>query len=98
MSAEPQVKANAEDPRVTKTEVQSQSETKKNEAVPKEVETKEGSTETLNEINWRKFRQEREIERKQKAESDRKSAEKAAEVEALKRALEAVVNKPVPTP
>lgn len=48
-----------------------------------------------NQENWKKFREQRELERKQKEESDRRATEKAAEAEALKAALEALTNKPV---
>lgn len=50
--------------------------------------------ETPEKINWRKFRQEREIDRKAKAEAEKRASEKAAEAEALKAALESIVNKP----
>ena len=49
-----------------------------------------------NEVNWRKFREEREKERKAAQELAEKARQKEAETEALKKALEAVVNKPQP--
>jgi len=49
--------------------------------------------ETQEQINWRKFRQQREIERKQSEENARRADEKAKEAEALKAALESVLNK-----
>lgn len=52
--------------------------------------------ETQEQINWRRFREAREIDRKQKIEAERRAAEKEAEAQALKAALEAVVNKPSP--
>jgi len=48
--------------------------------------------ETQEQINWRKFR-----EVKEKEESDRKAKEKEAEAEALKKALDAVINRNTPS-
>ena len=45
------------------------------------------------EINWRKFREQREIERKQKIEAERIAAEERAKAEALKAAMDALLNK-----
>ena len=50
--------------------------------------------ETEEQINWRKFREQREIDRKQKEEAARIAEQKAKEVEALKHAMEALLNKP----
>ncbi len=47
-----------------------------------------------NDINWRKFREDRERERKAAEEAMRKAAEKEAEAQALKAAMEAILNKP----
>jgi phage-related minor tail protein len=47
-----------------------------------------------NKENWKRFREQRDLERKQKEEADKRAAEKAAEAEALKAALEALTNKP----
>lgn|SRR5574338_705192 len=52
--------------------------------------------ETIEQINWKKFRQDREIERKQKEEALKRAAEKEAEAQALKAAMEAILNKPQP--
>jgi len=49
--------------------------------------------ESQEQINWRKFRQEREKERKAKEESDRRAEAKEAEANALKAAMEALLNK-----
>jgi hypothetical protein len=49
--------------------------------------------ETPEQINWRKFREQREIERKQKLEAERKAAEKEVEASALKAAMDAILNK-----
>lgn len=57
------------------------------EAAP-EIKTEE------NRDNWRKFREQREAERKAREESERRAAEKSAEAEALRAALEALANKP----
>jgi hypothetical protein len=53
-------------------------------------------TENLQDINWKKFRENREKERKEREELERDRAKKAAENEALKAALEALANKPNP--
>ena len=53
--------------------------------------------ETQEQINWRKFREAREIERKQKNEAEKRASEKEAEAAALKAALEAIVNRPAPS-
>jgi hypothetical protein len=50
--------------------------------------------ENIEEINWRKFRQQREEERKQKEAAIAHAKQKEQEAEALKRAMEALVNKP----
>lgn len=46
-------------------------------------------------INWRKFREQREIDRKQKEEAAKIAEQKAKEVEALKMAMDAILNKPI---
>lgn len=50
--------------------------------------------ETPEQLNWKKFREVREIERKQKLEAEKKAVEKEAEVQAYKAAMEAILNKP----
>ena len=64
------------------------------------TESVKPTEETQEQINWRKFRQEREKERrereedrKKKEEAERKAAEKEAEALALKMAMEAILNK-----
>lgn len=47
-----------------------------------------------NKDNWRKFREQREAERKSREDSERRATEKSAEAEALRAALEALANKP----
>lgn len=54
----------------------------------------EPPAENQEQINWRKFREARELERRQKVEAEKKASEKEAEVQALQAALAAVVNKP----
>lgn len=49
------------------------------------------SEETPEQINWKKFRSKREIERKQKADAEKRAQQKADEAEALRSALEALV-------
>lgn len=50
--------------------------------------------ETPEKINWRKFREAREKERKEKIEIEKRAAEKEKEVAALKAAMEAIMNRP----
>lgn len=65
------------------------------EQVEKTVDSAvENKEETPEQINWRKFRQEREKERKQAEEMARIAQQKQKETEALKAALDAVLNKP----
>lgn len=45
-------------------------------------------------INWKKFRETREIERKQREEAERRASEKEAEAQALKAAMESLLSKP----
>lgn len=61
------------------------------------AQTEAPQEETQEQINWRKFREAREIDRKQKIEAEKRAAEKEAEAQALKAALEAVINKPSPS-
>jgi len=56
----------------------------------------ENTNETPDQINWRKFREVRDKERKEKEVSDIRMKAKEEEAEALKAALEAVLNKPQP--
>jgi len=46
-----------------------------------------------NQENWKRFREEKEKERKQRIEAEKIAAQKAAEAEALKSAMEALLNK-----
>ncbi len=66
--------------------------------VAAQAESPSQETTDVQQVNWRKFRQEREKERKEKEEADRRAreerdraAQKDAEVAALKAALESVV-------
>ena len=70
-------------------------ENKNIETVQKDqaTETPIQETETIEQINWKKFREQREIERKQKEAAERLAHEKQAEAEALKAAMEAILNK-----
>lgn len=52
--------------------------------------------ETQEQINWKKFREQREVERKQKEAAEKRANEKEAEALALKAAMEAILNKPSP--
>jgi len=61
-----------------------------------ENNTQNASTEQVEnpyDVNWKKFREAREVERKQRDEAQKRAAEKAAEAEALRIALEAALNK-----
>ncbi len=58
------------------------------------VETVQPIVENEQEINWRKFRQQREEERKQKEAAEKYAREKENEAIALQNALNALVNKP----
>lgn len=50
--------------------------------------------ETEDQINWKRFREDREKDRRQREEDAKRIAQKEEEAKALKAALEAVVNKP----
>lgn len=50
--------------------------------------------ETQEQINWKKFREAREQDRKDKAVAEKIAVQKSAEAEALKAAMEALVSKP----
>ncbi len=57
-------------------------------------ETENQAIETPEQINWKKFREERSRERKEKEEIERDRARKSEEIAALKAAVEALANKP----
>jgi hypothetical protein len=59
-----------------------------------EPENKEKEPESGENINWKKFREQREKERKEKLAIEEDNRKKAEEVAALKAAMEAVLNKP----
>lgn len=62
-----------------------------NQSIPENL----GSTqETVDQINWKKFREERKREREAKENSDRELAKKSEEVNALKAVVEALASKP----
>lgn len=66
-------------------------------AIQENTQAPEGAQEeTIEQINWRKFRKKREEERKQLEEEKIKNKKQAEEISALKSAIEAVVNKPSP--
>lgn len=54
------------------------------------------TTETPEQINWKRFREAREQDRKAREAAEREAAKKKEEIEALKAALDAVVSKPAP--
>lgn len=64
-------------------------------AVPEVTQAAQANqAETESDKNWRLFRQQREEERKQKEAAEKYAKQKEEESEALKRAMEALVNKP----
>jgi hypothetical protein len=54
------------------------------------------STEEYQQQNWKKFREQRELERKQKEEAEKIAREKEKEAAALKAAMETILNKQSP--
>lgn len=67
------------------------------ETVQPEVEkTVDKAQETPQEINWKLFREQREIERKAKEAAEKLAAEERAKAEALKAAMESLLNKNTP--
>lgn len=54
--------------------------------------------ETQEQINWKKFRETREKERKEKEAAEKRAADREAEANALKLAMEALLNKSQPQP
>lgn len=82
-------------PEVKQTEdiVQNKTETHQEES-NKVLKENVQQEETTEQINWKKFRQQRDLERKQAEEVAKRAAEKEREAEALKAALDAVLNKP----
>lgn len=76
-------------------EVKQENISKPQENQPKEqTEEKPLIKSEENEANWRKFREERERLRREKAEADALAQRKAQEAEAMKAALEAMMAKP----
>jgi len=69
---------------------------KEKEKIQPEVNTSSEvvQEETPEQINWKKFREDRVRERKEKEEAQRIAQQKQEETESLKRVLEEVVNKP----
>lgn len=62
----------------------------------KTEQPKTDNQETPEQINWKKFREAREQDRKAKEIAEREAAKKAEEVAALKAAMEALLSKPAP--
>lgn len=77
---------------------QVQTDNKVEEKIAPEQTTAAPQPESDQEINWKKFREAREQERKKAEEVARKAAEKEAEVNALKAAMEAILDKQAPAP
>jgi hypothetical protein len=59
-----------------------------------EITTNDQNEDTPEKINWKRFREARQKEREQKLEAEKRASEKEAEAEALRKAMEALVNKP----
>lgn len=78
-------------------QVDNKSEEKKVPEQTVQTEQKEQVASTVaesdKEINWKKFKEARELERKQAAEIARKAEDKESEVQALKAAMDAILNK-----
>jgi hypothetical protein len=74
--------------------------TQKAEEVQTKVEdTKQSETASFiktdeNQENWRKYREQREVERKQRQEAEQRAEKSRKEAEALKAAMDAILNKP----
>ena len=66
----------------------------KETSISQEKEVLQEVQETPEEINWKKFRQEKEAQRKAREEAERVAAEKQKETDALKAAMAALMNKP----
>jgi hypothetical protein len=49
-----------------------------------------------NQVNWKRFREEKEKDRKAKEDAERRAKQKEEEAAALQAAMEAILNKPVP--
>ncbi len=89
MNQQPEVRAEEKNiPQIQETNQQ-----KNEEQQPKQESEPSHSSEFQKE-NWRKFREQKEIERKQRIEAERMAAEEKAKAEALKLAMEALLNKP----
>lgn len=60
------------------------------------AETAAPSAEAQNEINWKKFREQREKERKERVALEEETRKKSEEINALRQAVESLVSKPAP--
>lgn len=77
-----------------KIEKNQQQPEQKIEAKPPAEEKFPETQENINEINWKKFREERKKEREEKLAIEKVAKEKEAEAAALKAAMDALLNKP----
>ena len=80
------------------TVAQTQEATPQNLVVDKKPDIEIKIEETTQDRNWRQFREAREQDRKRNDASEKLAREKAAEAEALKAAMEAILNKQQPQP
>ncbi len=78
----------------TETKVSEKVEVAQAQPIETPVVTSSAEEETPQQIDWRKFKAARAEERKAKELAERESAAKSKEVEALKAAMEAIVNRP----
>lgn len=79
-----------------KVEENKDTEKKNDLSLKQEVNSSEDQEETGKDINWKKFKEARQLEREQAAIIAKKAQEKEAEAIALKAALESVLNKNQP--
>ena len=92
-----EVKEEPKDKPETEEKQEAAPETQESQEVPAGTETDDNgseSQETPEQINWKKFREERRRERERAQQLEEERRKKAEEAEALKQAMEALVNKP----
>lgn len=65
-----------------------------NAIAPNQPESRQNEEESPQQIDWKKFKEARKVERQQKEEAEKRANQKSQEAEALKAALEALVNRP----
>lgn len=63
--------------------------------LPVQPQTADSEQESPQQIDWKRFKEARKIERQQKEEAEKRASEKSAEAAALKAAMESLLSKPV---